>query len=116
MNRKILVVDDEPLVLSAIDRALSKAGYEVKAVQDGNSCLEALSLGSFGLIIMDLHIPGTSATELAESAKARCPEAKFIFISGGHPPENGVPYIQKPFRINEMRKLVGSILGDAAQN
>ncbi len=116
MNKKILVVDDEPLVLEAIDRALSKAGYEVKTVRDGNSCLEALSLQSFGLIIMDLHIPGSSTMELAEHAKAKCPEAKFLFISGGHAPSDAVHYIQKPFRINDMRQLVGSILGNAAQN
>ncbi len=116
MNKKILVLDDEPLVLAAIDRALSKVGYEVKAVHDSASCLEALSLNSFGLIIMDLHIPGCSAAELAEIAKARCPEAKFLFISGGHAPEEAVPYIQKPFRINDIRKLVGSILGDTVQN
>ncbi len=116
MNKKILVVDDEPLVLSTIERALSKAGYEVTAVKDGDSCLEALSSNSFGLIIMDLHIPGSSAMQLAESARARCPGAKFLFISGGQAPENVVPYIQKPFRIGDMRELVRTILGDAVQN
>ncbi len=116
MNKKILVVDDEPLVLSTIDRALSKAGYEVTAVKDGDSCLQALSLNSFGLIIMDLHIPGSSTAELAESARSRCPGAKFLFISGGQAPENTTPYIQKPFRIDEMRELVRSILSDAVQN
>ncbi|MDA8092180.1 MAG: response regulator [Nitrospiraceae bacterium] len=116
MNKKILVVDDEPLVLDAIGRALSKEGYEVMTVQDGNSCLEALSFSEFGLIIMDLHIPGISTGALAGAARARCPETKFLFISGGQAPDEATPYIQKPFRISDIRKLVGSILGDTAHN
>ncbi len=116
MRKKILVVDDEPVILTAIDRALSKVGYDITAVRDGNSCLEALSAGDFSLVIMDLHLPGSSVEELVAGAVARCPDVKFLYISGSQAREGVLPFIQKPFRINDMRDLVRMIIGESEPN
>ena len=116
MSKRILVVDDEPVILNAINRALSKVGYEITAVRDGSSCMEALLTGDFGLVIMDLHLPGSSTEELAASALARCPGIKFLYISGGFGRKDAVPFIQKPFRINDMRDMVRTIIGDPDRN
>ncbi len=116
MGKRILVVDDEPVILSAIDRALSKVGYEITPVRDGGACLDALSGGDFSLVIMDLHLPGFSAEELVAGVLARCPGVKFLYISGSQAREDVLPFIQKPFRINDMRDLVRTIIGEPEPN
>ena len=116
MSKRILVVDDEAVILNAINRALSKVGYDITAVRDGGSCMEALSMGDYGLIIMDLHLPGSSTDELAAHALARCPDIKFLYISGGYGRKDSVPFIQKPFRINDIRDIVRTIIGEPERN
>lgn len=111
MKEKILIIDDEPLVLSAIERALQRINYTVRAVQDGKSFIEALSGETFDLIIMDLHIPDMPVENLVKKAMSANSNVKFLYISGSnHSKEKN--FIQKPFRIDELRSMVREILDE----
>jgi DNA-binding response OmpR family regulator len=111
MNEKILAVDDEPLVLSTIEKALSKAGYRVRAASDEKSFIEALRAGSFPLIIMDAHLGGdTDIAALMAEARKVSPGSKILLISGSQPAIEGEHFLEKPFTIEELRKRVREIL------
>lgn len=110
---KILIIDDEPLVLSSIEKALLKVGYPVTAVSNSESFRNAVTANDFELLIMDVHIKGVDTNELIRMAKAVLPKAKLLTISGSVPSQDSRYFLQKPFRINELRKKVREILDES---
>jgi DNA-binding NtrC family response regulator len=110
MKEKILIMDDEPLVLSAMERSLLKVGYTVKAVSTPAKYKKALGEESFDLAILDLHIPDSSIEKLEDEARGKNPRIKFIHVSGANERGEGGNFLQKPFRIDDLRKLVRSTL------
>ncbi|KAF0146497.1 MAG: response regulator receiver [Nitrospirae bacterium] len=112
MHEKILVIDDEPLVLLSIERALLKVGYEVVATSDMKNFLDAVASRKFDMIIMDLHMEGIRTNELAEEAKRHIPSVKFMTISGSVPAQDSRYFLQKPFKIDVLRERVREILDE----
>ena len=79
---RILVVDDDPQVLSLFGRLLEKGGYSVRLVSSGSRFLEALGEEAFDLVIMDLSMPQPDGFELLKRLKAEMPELKILAVSG----------------------------------
>ncbi|MDP2167650.1 MAG: response regulator [Thermodesulfovibrionales bacterium] len=110
MNERILVIDDEPLILATIERALSKLGYAVRTTGSVADFLDALSTAAFDLLIMDLHLGSISPDVLLEKVRAITPETKILTVSGsnyGFPEEC---FLQKPFKIDDLRHMVREML------
>ena len=83
---RILLVDDEPLVLSGIRRVLVKQGYEVVVLGTALGALELLATDPlFDVILSDLMLPDLEGSELYARAIARDPELepRFLFMTGG---------------------------------
>lgn len=57
MNKKIMIVDDEPDILNSLKTVLEHQNYEVITVNNGFECIEKLEEGFKGLILMDLMMP-----------------------------------------------------------
>ena len=57
MNKKIMVVDDEPDILSSLRAIFERQSYEVITVESGAECLEELEKGFKGVILMDIMMP-----------------------------------------------------------
>ena len=110
MGGKILILEDQPLVLQTIKKVLEKVGYDTIAVSSGPECLEALARGPYDLFIADLHVPGVDTDALCSRVRASSPDVKFLFVSGAAPPAGRLPFLQKPFRIEDLRKTVKEIL------
>ena len=65
MNEKIiLVVDDEELIRTVLDQALTRAGYSVVSAESGEKTLEVLKNEKIDVIFLDLHLPGMNGLEL----------------------------------------------------
>jgi DNA-binding response OmpR family regulator len=71
MAKKILVVDDDDLVLIALDALLAPSGYEVTTASSGNDALKKLTQKKFDLMILDILMPGMNGFELCEKIRAR---------------------------------------------
>ena len=112
MSEKIIVIDDEPLILSSIERALSKIGYEVTATGSLEEFQKAIRSVKFDLVIMDLHMEGVNTGDLAAEAKRIMPSARFLTISGSVPAVDSDHFLQKPFRIDALRERVREILNE----
>ena len=110
MDKKILVIDDEHLIVMTVERALSKIGYCVVPATDRQSFLSRVNTGPFDLVIMDLNMADLTAEEIRGKVLGASPESKFLIMSGSNYDSPGF-FIQKPFRIDDLRKLVGEILG-----
>lgn len=112
MNERILAVDDEPLVLKTIEKALTKTGYKVKTVSSGEDCMDALRESVFDLLIMDLYLGGISPDALIKRVRALAPHARILVVSGSVAGLSGRHFLQKPFRIEELRQKVREILDE----
>jgi two-component system response regulator YesN len=82
---KLLIVDDEPLILDGISSIIKRANIEFQQVETANDGIEALEkLESFGpdLLITDIHMPEMSGLELIRQAKTRNLCNRFIILTG----------------------------------
>ncbi|XRD90813.1 response regulator [Dyella nitratireducens] len=78
----ILVVDDEPSVLSALRRMLHTASYQVLTANSGAAALDVLATQDVDLIISDMRMPGMSGAELLSRAQALYPVTVRILLTG----------------------------------
>ena len=119
MPKKILVIDDEELIIKSLAKLLEKTGFEVFVAKNGIDALAMVEDEHFDLVIADIRMPGMNGVEIMESVyelsknKGESP-VPAIFITGYADEEiekkakilNPVAYIYKPFDISE---LVGKV-------
>lgn len=115
MKRKILVVDDEPLILKTIERALIKVGYDVQCTQDMDSFM--LILGEMSrppdLMILDMNLGKINTEHMIEQVRELAPDSRILFISGSFPEIfEDRDFLEKPFRIDELRLKIKEMLGE----
>ena len=79
----LLLVDDEPRILSALRRTLRREPYEVLTAEGPVEALRAIESQPLDLVMTDLKMPGMTGLELLERVAARHPRAARILITGG---------------------------------
>jgi DNA-binding response OmpR family regulator len=78
---RVLVVDDEPGIRTAVARGLTAEGMEVVALADGNSALNAALTGSFDAIVLDIILPGLSGYRVLEQLRAAGIDTPVLLVS-----------------------------------
>ena len=83
-GKRILVVDDEPLVRMVAERFLRREGYEVISAEDGDEALAVLRRAAprIDMVILDLTMPGKSGPEVVNAARELLPELPILISSG----------------------------------
>jgi DNA-binding response OmpR family regulator len=116
---KLLLIEDEPAVVSVITRGLAEAGYEVSVALDGNSGLQmAINNPTFRLIILDVMLPGMNGIEVCRSLRAAKQEVPILMLTALGTTENIVmgldsgadDYLIKPFKLQELEARIRSLL------
>jgi DNA-binding response OmpR family regulator len=118
---RVLVVDDEPRIVSFLGRALTAYGHGVDAARDGPRALELAASGAYRVVLLDLRIPGLDGEEVLRRTVAARPEQQVIVLSALSDIETkvrcldlgAVDYITKPFSLAELlarlrRRLSGT--------
>jgi CheY-like chemotaxis protein len=80
--RRILVIDDDRSVRTAIKTLLEHEGFEVVAAEDGRAGLDALETTAFDLVIVDIFMPGMDGLETITAFHRRAPLVPIIAMSG----------------------------------
>jgi CheY-like chemotaxis protein len=80
--RKVLVVDDDPVVGKSFNRVLSSKGYVVTTAENALEALEQMRRDEYDLVVTDIRMPGMSGLELAETVKARRPWTPVLIVTG----------------------------------
>lgn len=80
--RKVLVVDDDPVVGTSYNRVLSSKGYAVITAHNAAEALEQMRREDVDLVVTDIRMPGMDGLELAEAVKARRPWTPVVIITG----------------------------------
>lgn len=81
-QRKVLVVDDDPVVGQSFNRVLSRKGYAVITAANGDEALAKLNAEQYDLVFTDLRMPGMDGLEVAEQVKARQPWTPVVIVTG----------------------------------
>ena len=80
--KKILVVDDDPVVGISFDRVLSGKGYAVITARDGEEALDKLAREDYDAVFTDIKMPGMSGIEVAARVKAARPWLPVVIVTG----------------------------------
>lgn len=78
---RVLVVDDEPGIRTAMARGLTAEGMEVVALADGRAALDAAMTGSFDAIVLDIILPGLSGYRVLEQLRAGGVDTPVLLVS-----------------------------------
>ena len=81
-EKTLLIVDDEPLVLAAIERALSDNGYRILSTTNASQGFELLATNQVGVVLCDQRMPGMSGLEFLSRVKDLYPQTIRIALSG----------------------------------
>lgn len=111
---RILVVDDEKNIRLTLGRALQTLGLDVVTAADGAEALERIEHASFGLVLLDLKMPGLDGFQTLRRIHRRRPHLPVIVFTAHGNAENAAEamklgaadFIRKPFTPEEIRALV----------
>ena len=113
-KRRILVVDDEPLVCDAVKMMLTFDGHTVQTAHNGADALALFNKEKFDLVITDFLMPVMRGDELAAAIKAQNPKQPVVMITAhaetlqaSHTPLTGIDaLISKPFLLENLREAI----------
>jgi DNA-binding NtrC family response regulator len=106
--RRILIVDDDPLISRLLGQSLSLKGFTCQVCSSGEEALALLAHEAFDVAISDLRMPGISGLELLERAHTKYPRTAFLMATGEDDIRVGVAamkkgaedYLVKPFLLD----------------
>jgi HD-like signal output (HDOD) protein/ActR/RegA family two-component response regulator len=116
MSKRILFVDDEPMVLQGIQRSLRimRTEWDMEFATGGPEALEIMARGHFDVVISDMRMPGMSGAQLLEQVKAKFPRTVRMILSGQSDRETILrsigpthQYLSKPCSVEELRRKLG---------
>ena len=116
--KRILPAEDDEAMRGFLERALTKAGYEVTAFANGKEAHERLQEEPFTLLLTDIVMPQMDGIELARRAAELDPELKIMFITGFaavtlntnlRPPKDA-RVLSKPFHLKDLVREIDRLL------
>jgi CheY-like chemotaxis protein len=118
----VLIIEDEPSVMSFVKAAMERAGYEVMTANSGVEALPILESGDFLGVLSDMRTPGgVDGADVHAWLAANRPQlvSKLVFITGDIVNEEtaqtlaktGAPCVEKPFRIAQLMDVVRRVMG-----
>lgn len=80
--KRILIVDDEQIVLDVLQRIVSRLGYNAVVSDSGKTALERFDKHAFDLVLMDVLMPDKNGFEIARQMKKKKPHQKIVMVTG----------------------------------
>lgn len=109
----VLLVDDDALILRALQALIARAGYRVLAARDTESALAAAREHAIDGIVIDVRLPGTTGYAVAASLGKLRPAARVLYMSGHaeRPVDlQGARFLTKPFSAAELMRELDALL------
>jgi DNA-binding NtrC family response regulator len=115
---RVLIVDDERVAVRNLEHVMKKEGYEVVATQSGGNALAHLEAQPFDVVLTDLRMEKVDGMQILRRCRETSPDTEVIVITGFATLESAVDamkhgayyYIAKPFRLDEVRKVVAEAI------
>jgi DNA-binding response OmpR family regulator len=118
ISKPILIVDDEKNIRLTLSQALETLGAEIDTAANGEEALAKLKGREFGLILLDIRMPGMDGMEVLRRVREIRPDIRIIMITAYGTIESAVEalklgavdFLQKPFDPEEIRELVSRVM------
>jgi len=121
MSKKILIADDEPSIVTALEFLLLRAGYQVQVARDGDQTLELVDTYDPDLVLLDVMMPRKSGYEVCTRIRQR-PDRRHVKIimltAKGRDAEvrKGLSmgadlYVTKPFSTRDLMARIKELVG-----
>ncbi len=119
---KVLVVDDEPVVVNSIRKTLARKSFRVEEAFSGREAMERIMAESFDLVLLDMRLPDANGLDLVAEMKKRKPELRVVIVTGYASIDTAVEaikrgandYMPKPFTPDEISSMTSKVLGRVA--
>lgn len=106
LRERIVIVDDDALSVTLLQRHLEQAGYEVLTASDGQSGMDMILREKPDLALLDYHLPGVDGLHILEHARKECPNTVFVIMTAYGSEDTAAQalklgaddYLVKPFR------------------
>ena len=114
---KILILDDEEIVVTRLKASLEKEGYAVESFTDSSKAKKCIENNKFDIVVTDLKMANIDGMQLFRFIKEKWPDTEVILISGfatldvaRKALQEGVrDIIAKPFKISQIKELIKKI-------
>ncbi len=118
MDGNLLIVDDEEIALQNLGHVMEKEGHAVTLCASGAEAVKMLGKQRFDVVLTDLRMEGVDGMDVLGKSRALQPQAEVILITSYATADSAVRalkqgafyYIAKPFRLDEVRKVVAEAL------
>ena len=115
---RVLVVDDEPQLRRALERALKLEGYEVELAADGEEALRSVGTGPLDALVLDVLMPKRDGLEVCRELRARGDEVPILMLTARDAVQDRVDgldagaddYVVKPFALEELLARLRALL------
>ena len=117
MAKRILLVDDEPLILKGLKFSLEQDGYETDTAADGEEALAKMRNGGYDIVLLDVMLPKLSGIEVCQNIRETSNVPIIMLTAKGEDMDKILgleygadDYMTKPFNILEVKARIKSIL------
>ncbi len=120
-GRRILVIDDEPMIRQTIGDLLRRLGSTVDGVADGNEAVQMIEKNDYDLVISDIKMPGKNGYEIFAAAKDKSAQLPVMLMTGfGYDPNHSIvrarkeglaAVLFKPFKVDQLMSEIRKALG-----
>ena len=122
-NVKIIVLDDEAVTVKRLVQALQRDGYNTEGFISWKEALDRVQKDPPDLVVMDIRLEDADGVELMQHMRSMAPELSVILMTGYATIEHAViatkkgafHYLEKPFKLNDLRRLIQEALLEAKQ-
>ena len=116
MARKILIVDDEPLIVKGLKYSLEQEGYETDSAGDGEEAMAKFNASPYDLILLDVMLPKMDGIEVCQRIREKSAVPIIMLTAKGEDMDKILgfeygadDYMTKPFNILEVKARIKSI-------
>lgn len=121
---KVLLVDDEPIILKMLGEWMRNLGYAFATATNGLEAVEALKKEAYGLVITDINMPRMDGMQLLKHIKKNIPQTDVILITGlsaGYGSEDAIEagaayFLAKPFLVKDLKAALNRVKENRSLN
>lgn len=115
---KILLMDDDALIIAVLSKALSNNGYKVQTVAETKDLLDKIKAWSPDVLLLDINLPGKSGLELLDEIKKNNIDTEVVMLTADDTAETAIKamklgaadYLTKPFDIDEVMIVISNTI------
>ncbi|MCX5493309.1 response regulator transcription factor [Kaistia dalseonensis] len=115
---RILLIEDDPMIGQGLRRSLEDAGMSVDWVRDGQMGAEAITVGDYAIVLLDLGLPGRDGTEILRTVRGSGDKTPVLVITARDELDDRIAsldlgaddYLAKPFDLRELMARIRAVV------